>query len=66
MAWTFTRNLQGLGFQYFPTGLKLKLTWARDMVRPVVPARRTRGRLAPPNRNLVGVIKCASIRNVRR
>ena len=38
---------------------KLKITWARDIVRPVVPCRPTRGRFGPPDRNLVGVIKCA-------
>ena len=38
---------------------KLKITWARDTVRPVVPCRPTRGRFGPPDRNLVGVIKCA-------
>ena len=38
---------------------KLRITWARDIVRPVVLCRPTRGRFGPPVRNLVGVIKCA-------
>ena len=45
---------------------KLKITWDRDIVRPVVPCRPTRGRFGPPDRNPVGVIKMRiSIRNVR-